>query len=108
MTLEHRFCDGKAAQPERVSSLGDKKDALELQLTLNAEVLDGQVLLPVIGQRFVEGSVLILGDFLRVPHPNGLLLVDQSPLMADLLDLHKPDPVKTPARQRPPGQLRKP
>ena len=50
-------------------------------------MLDSEVVLPVIGQRLVEGRVLILRDLLWVAHPDGFLLVDQSPLMADLLDL---------------------
>ena len=68
-------------------TLGHKQDALELQLALHMEVLDGEVLLPVVGQALVEGRVLVLGDVLRVAHPNGLLLVDQRPLVADLLHL---------------------
>jgi hypothetical protein len=37
---------------------------LELQLALHRKVLDSQVILPVVGQRLVEGSVLLLGDVL--------------------------------------------
>ena len=35
----------------------------------------------------VEGGIFLLGDLLRVTHPDGLLLVDQGPLMVDLLHL---------------------
>ena len=36
------------------SSLGDVKHSLELELTFNGEVLDGKVVLPVVGDRLVE------------------------------------------------------
>mmetsp|Transcript_6459 Transcript_6459/g.16731 ORF Transcript_6459/g.16731 Transcript_6459/m.16731 type:complete len:555 (+) Transcript_6459:414-2078(+) len=67
-------------------ALGHKQHALELQLALHREVLPGQGLLPVVGERLVEGGVLVLGDLLGVAHPDGLLLVEQVPLMGDLLD----------------------
>mmetsp|Transcript_30206 Transcript_30206/g.85326 ORF Transcript_30206/g.85326 Transcript_30206/m.85326 type:complete len:434 (+) Transcript_30206:932-2233(+) len=67
------------------STLGDEQDALELQLALHREVLPPQGLLPVVGQALVERSILILRDLLRVTHPDGLLLVEQVPLMSHLL-----------------------
>ena len=67
--------------------LWHEEDTLELKLSLNAEVLDSKVVLPVVGQGLVEGCVLILSDLLRVAHPDGFLLVHKRPLMADLLDL---------------------
>lgn len=38
------------------------------------EVLNGQVILPVCGQRFVDFSELFLGDIVGVASPNGLSL----------------------------------
>ena len=67
-------------QQYRQQANGDSEDGgyllwyiqhtLELQLALNA-----------------EGCILILGDLLGSPHPDGLLLVHQGPLVADFLDL---------------------
>merc|ERR1719354_868976 len=42
------------------SSLGDKKQGSELKLTLNREVLDGQMILPIIGQTLVKLSILLV------------------------------------------------
>merc|ERR1712072_1032913 len=69
------------------STLGHKQDRLELKLALNLEVLHSEALLPVVGDVLVEGGVLLLGDVIRVPHPDGLLLVDKLPLVGDLLHL---------------------
>lgn len=49
------------------STLRNIEHSLELELTLNREVLDGKVVLPVVGDGLVEASVLLLGDVLRVP-----------------------------------------
>jgi hypothetical protein len=38
------------------------EDGLELELTFDREVLDSEVVLPVIGQTHVEGAVLLLCD----------------------------------------------
>mmetsp|Transcript_19224 Transcript_19224/g.47842 ORF Transcript_19224/g.47842 Transcript_19224/m.47842 type:complete len:333 (+) Transcript_19224:1564-2562(+) len=46
-----------------------------------------EVLLPVVGQGLVEGTVLLLGHLLRLARPDGLLLVHQVPLVRHLLDL---------------------
>jgi hypothetical protein len=75
--LEH--VEGRAAWHEQARS--------ELELTLERKVLDGQVLLPVVGERLVERGVLLLGDVLGVGHPDRLVLVDQLPLVRGLLDL---------------------
>ncbi|KAK1237457.1 hypothetical protein MKX08_003082 [Trichoderma sp. CBMAI-0020] len=69
------------------STLGDVEDGTELELTLDGEVLDTEVVLPVVGERFVEGSILLLGDVLGVASPDGLLLVELLLLDAGLLDL---------------------
>merc|ERR1712224_681623 len=42
-------------------ALRHKEDRGELELPLDAEVLDGEVLLPVVGEGLVEGAVLLLG-----------------------------------------------
>merc|ERR1719261_233787 len=68
-------------------TLGHKEDRGELELALDAEVLHGQVLLPVVGERLVEGAVLLLGHLLGLARPDGLLLVHQVPLVRHLLDL---------------------
>ena len=65
----------------------DEEHGAELELALHGEVLDGEVILPVVGDVLVEGGVLLLGDVIRVPHPDGLLLVDKLPLVGDLLHL---------------------
>mmetsp|Transcript_45227 Transcript_45227/g.81352 ORF Transcript_45227/g.81352 Transcript_45227/m.81352 type:complete len:444 (+) Transcript_45227:1069-2400(+) len=59
----------------------------ELQLTLNAEVLHCQVVLPVVGQGLVERGVLLVGHILRLAHPERLVLVQLLPLVAHLLHL---------------------
>lgn len=58
------------------SPLGNVKDSLELELTLNGEVLDGKVVLPVVGERLVERRVLLGSDILGVSGPEGLGLVE--------------------------------
>ncbi|KAI6770984.1 hypothetical protein HG531_009839 [Fusarium graminearum] len=69
------------------SALGNEEDGTELELTLDGEVLDSKVVLPVVGERLVEGSILLLGDVLGVASPDGLLLVELLLLDLGLLDL---------------------
>ena len=69
------------------STLGNEEDSAELELTLNGEVLDSKMVLPVVGEGLVEGSILLLGDVLRVASPDGLLLVELLLLDLGLLDL---------------------
>ena len=57
------------------STLWHEKKGTELELAFNGEVLNSQVLLPVIGQGLVELSVLLLGDVVRVSGPDGLGLI---------------------------------
>ena len=66
---------------------GGEEERLELELTLDGEVLDGKVVLPVVGDGLVEGTVLLGGDVIGLAHPEGLLLVELLPLVRDLLDL---------------------
>jgi hypothetical protein len=69
------------------SPLGDEEDSLELELSLNREVLDGKVILPVVGERLVEGAVLLAGDVGGVASPERLGLVELDLLGDALLDL---------------------
>mmetsp|Transcript_11487 Transcript_11487/g.18752 ORF Transcript_11487/g.18752 Transcript_11487/m.18752 type:complete len:430 (+) Transcript_11487:1042-2331(+) len=69
------------------SSLGDEKNSSELELTLNREMLDSQMFLPIIGQGLVKGSVLLVGHVISLAHPDGLLLVQMGPGLGHLLDL---------------------
>merc|ERR1719498_92680 len=68
-------------------ALGDEEHGLELELTLDGEVLHRELLLPVVGEGLVEGGVLIIGDLLGGAHPDGLLLVHDGPLVGHLLHL---------------------
>merc|ERR1712137_876545 len=63
----------------------DEQASLELQLALHREVLHGEVVFPVVGDVLVEGGILLLGDLLRVAHPERLLLVHELPFVGDLL-----------------------
>jgi len=56
-------------------ALGDEEEGAELELALDREVLDGQVLLPVVGEGLVELAVLLLADVVGVAGPDGLRLV---------------------------------
>ena len=68
------------------SPLGDEEDSLELELTLNGEVFDGKVVLPVIRQALIESSILLGSDIGGVTSPDGLRLVEL--LVLDLLLLN--------------------
>lgn len=68
-------------------TLGDEENSLELELTLNREVLDGQMVLPVVGDRLVEGRVFLWGNVGWVTGPDGFLLVELLVLGGGLLDL---------------------
>merc|ERR1719506_301282 len=68
-------------------ALRDEDHGLELELALNREVLDSEVILPVVANVLVEGGVLLLGDLLGVTHPERLLFVHKLPLVGHLLDL---------------------
>jgi hypothetical protein len=67
--------------------LRDVEDSLELKLALDGEVLDGKVVLPVVGERLVERAVLLRGDVARVASPDRLGLVEDVVLLNGLLDL---------------------
>ena len=76
----------RGGQERSDAPLGDEEDGLELELTLDGEVLDGEVVLPVVGERLVEGAVLLGRDVLRVARPQGLGLVELDLLGDVLLD----------------------
>lgn len=42
---------------EKHKPLGKEENGLELELTLNREVLDGKGFLPIVGKALVEGTV---------------------------------------------------
>jgi hypothetical protein len=54
------------------STLGDVENGTEFQLTFDGEVLDGQVVFPVVGEGLVECTVLLVGDVIRVAGPERL------------------------------------
>ena len=56
--------------------LGDEEDGLELELTFDGEMLDGEVFLPVVGQALVERCILLLSNLGGVASPDGLRLVE--------------------------------
>ena len=62
--------------------LWDIEDSLKLKLTLDGEVLDSKMILPVVGKRLVERPILLLRNVARVTRPDGLRLVE---LLVDLL-----------------------
>lgn len=57
-------------------AFGNIENGLEFELTFDGEVLDGEMVLPVVGKGFVERSILILGDVLGRSGPDGLGLVE--------------------------------
>lgn len=69
------------------SPFGNEENRLEFELTLHGEVLDSEVLLPIVGQALVECTVFLWGDVGGVASPEGLGLVEL--LVGDflLLDL---------------------
>jgi hypothetical protein len=69
------------------SSLGNEENGSELELTLDGEVLDSKVVLPVVRDRLVEGSVLLGLDLSGVSGPQRLNLVKLLVLGDHLLDL---------------------
>jgi hypothetical protein len=69
------------------SSFGDEEDGAEFQLTLDGEMLDGEMVLPVIGERLVEIAIFLFGDVRGVASPQRLGLVQFFDLFCGLLDL---------------------
>ena len=67
---------GLETTPNEYSPLGNEEDGLELELTLDREVLDSEMVFPVVGQALVERGVLLCGDVRGVACPNGLRFVE--------------------------------
>lgn len=55
---------------------GDEEDSLELELTLDGEVLHNKMVFPVVRQALVECRVLFSGDIAGVMRPDGFRLVE--------------------------------
>ena len=45
------------------------------------------MVLPVVGEGLVEGGIVLVGNFLRLAHPDWLGLVQLLPIVGDFLDL---------------------
>jgi hypothetical protein len=58
------------------SALGDEDYGLKFELTLNREVLDCKVILPVVGKTLVESAVPLSSDIRGIASPNRLCLVE--------------------------------
>merc|ERR1719239_1457487 len=82
--LDIVLCLALAFEEIKWSSLGNKEKCLELKLPLYTEVFYSQVLLPVIGQGFVELSILLTRYVISIPRPDRLGLV-QFLLLCELL-----------------------
>merc|ERR1712131_357295 len=57
-------------------AFGDEEKGAEFELTLDGEVLDGQVILPVVGEGLVELGVLFVRDIIWVAGPDWFSLVE--------------------------------
>jgi hypothetical protein len=68
------------------STLGDIEDGTELKLTFNREVLDRQMVFPVVREGLVEFSIIFRLDIIRVTGPQGLGLVKLLIFSDGLLD----------------------
>jgi len=68
------------------STLRDEEDGLEFELTLDGEVLDSEMVLPIVGERLVESTVLLTSDLGGVASPERLGLVEFDLLGNVLLD----------------------
>ena len=66
--------------------LGDEQNSLEFKLSLDGEVLDSEMVFPVVGQALVEGAVFLWRDVGGVASPDGLGLVELLDLDGLLLD----------------------
>jgi hypothetical protein len=58
------------------SPLGNEKNRLEFKLTFDGEVLNREMILPVIGQALVESGVFLRCDVGGISRPDGLGLVE--------------------------------
>ena len=88
--LKDTNSSGNSLERRGRSPFRDEKNGLELELTLNREVLHGEMVFPVISQALVERTVLFWGDIIGITSPNWLCLVQllvSSLLLLDLLCL---------------------
>merc|ERR1711871_1386514 len=69
------------------SAFRHEEHCAELEATLDREMLDLEVLLPVVGHGLVKCGVLSMLNLRWVAHPERLLRVELLPLVLDLLDL---------------------
>ena len=65
---------------------GDEENGLELKLTFDGEMLNGEMFLPIVGQALVEGTILFGGNVLGIPRPDGLGLIELLVFNGDFLD----------------------
>jgi hypothetical protein len=68
------------------STLGNVKDSTEFKLTFNGEVLDGQMVFPIVRESLIEFRVFLGLDILRVAGPERLGLVEFLVLDNSFLD----------------------
>merc|ERR1712133_211002 len=57
------------------SAFGHEQQSLELELSLDGEVFDGEMVFPVVGQALVKVAILLLGNVVGVTGPDRLRLV---------------------------------
>jgi hypothetical protein len=69
------------------SSLGDEEDSSEFKLTFNGEVLNSEMVFPIVGKGLVESGVFFVGDGFGLSHPDRLGLVKGFEISGDFLDL---------------------
>lgn len=67
----------------------DEEQCTKLELAFNGEVLHSKMVFPVIGERLVELSILLICDVVWVAGPDGLCLVEFLKLSVFLLDLFR-------------------
>merc|ERR1719370_1130755 len=68
-------------------ALGNEQQCAELKLTFRREVLHGEMILPVVGERLVELTVLLVGNIIRRSGPDWLGLIQLLVFAVLLLDL---------------------
>jgi hypothetical protein len=69
------------------SALGDKQDCAEFQLSFHREMFDGEMILPIVGQRLVKAAIFLLGDLRGIAGPQWFGLVQLFNLLCRFLDL---------------------
>lgn len=63
------------------------EDRFKFELAFDGEMLDSKVVLPVVGERLVEGTILLLRDLARITCPDRFRLVELFVDLGLLLDL---------------------